>query len=203
MSRRFPSAAGPPTMGRQSVAGRAPGRPARFVMGVMVALGLFGLSGKGRAGELAVGEAAPAFELVDQDGETRRLADYRGQWLVLYFYPKDDTPGCTTEACNFRDDFSEYQQAGVTILGVSPDSEESHTKFKSKYELPFTLLSDSDHKVSERYGVWGKKKMFGKEYEGIHRTTFLIGPDGVIEEVFEKVKPKVHSAEVLAVLDIP
>ena len=143
---------------------------------------------------------APDFELVDTQGRTIRLSDYRGQIVLLYFYPKDDTPGCTTEACNFRDDFSAYQEAGVVILGVSPDPPDDHTKFITKYELPFTLLADTDHQVCERYGVWGPKKFMGREYEGVHRTTFLIGADGVIQHVFENVKPDQHSAEVLALL---
>ena len=120
--------------------------------------------------------------------------------MVLYFYPKDDTPGCTTEACNFRDDYSSYQDADVVILGVSPDTPKKHTKFKTKYELPFTLLADTDHQVCALYGVWGPKKFMGREYEGVHRTTFLIGTDGNIQHVFEKVKPARHSAEILALL---
>jgi len=130
----------------------------------------------------------------------RRLADYRGHPVVLYFYPKDDTPGCTTEACNFRDDYHVYEHAGVTILGVSPDTPKKHTKFKEKYHLPFTLLADTDHGVCELYGVWGRKKFMGREYDGVFRTTFLIGPNGDILRVFENVKPDGHSAEVLAAL---
>lgn len=143
---------------------------------------------------------APDFKLADEAGIVRSLSDYRGKDVVLYFYPKDDTSGCTTEACNFRDDYSAYEKAGVTILGVSPDSSESHTKFKTKYHLPFTLLADVDHKVCELYGVWGKKQMYGKEYYGVNRTTFLISKDGTIRKVFEKVKPAEHSAEILALL---
>jgi peroxiredoxin Q/BCP len=146
------------------------------------------------------GIAAPEFSLPDENGQIHNLLDYTGQTVLLYFYPKDDTPGCTTEACNFRDDYSAYQDAGVVILGVSPDPPEKHTKFKSKYELPFTLLSDVNHQVCKLYGVWGPKKFMGREYEGVHRTTFLIGPDGVIQHVFEKVKPAKHSAEILAFL---
>jgi peroxiredoxin Q/BCP len=149
---------------------------------------------------LQANQPAPDFELYDQDGKPHRLKDYRGERVLLYFYPKDDTPGCTTEACNFRDDFSAYRDAGVTILGISPDSQESHAKFSEKYQLPFTLLADPDHQVCEAYGVWGTKQMFGKEYEGVFRTTFLIDPEGQIEEVFEKVKPDVHSQQVLEVL---
>jgi len=127
----------------------------------------------------------------------RKLSDFRGKSVVLYFYPKDDTPGCTTEACNFRDDYSAYETAGVTILGVSPDSVKSHIKFKEKFGLPFPLLADEDHKVSELYEVWALKKYMGREYMGVLRTTFLIDPDGRIVRVFEKVKPAEHSKEIL------
>lgn len=143
---------------------------------------------------------APDFTLPDETGEMRSLSSYLGQNIVLYFYPKDDTPGCTTEACKFRDDYSAYEKSDVVILGVSPDSPKSHAKFKAKYQLPFTLLSDEDHKVCERYEVWGKKKMYGKEYDGVFRTTYIIGKDGKILKVFENVKPADHSAEILAVL---
>lgn len=143
---------------------------------------------------------APDFELPDESGVIRKLSDYRGKDVVLYFYPKDDTSGCTTEACSFRDDYSAYEKAGVTILGVSPDSSESHTKFKAKHHLPFNLLADTEHKVCELYGVWGKKQMYGKEYYGVNRTTYLIDKDGMIRKVFEKVKPSEHSAEILALL---
>jgi peroxiredoxin Q/BCP len=118
----------------------------------------------------------------------------------LYFYPKDDTPGCTTEACEFRDDYAEYDKAGVVILGVSPDSPKSHKKFKEKYNLPFVLLADEDHQVCEIYGVWGKKSMYGKEYNGVLRTTFLIDKEGKLVEIFEKVKPKGHSQQILSIL---
>jgi peroxiredoxin Q/BCP len=144
------------------------------------------------------GTPAPDFALADETGTVRRLADFRGQTVVLYFYPKDDTPGCTTEACNFRDDYSAYQQAGVTILGVSPDSPKSHAKFKQKFQLPFSLLADEDHAVCEAYNVWGPKKFMGKEYMGVLRTTFVIDPEGKVKKVFENVKPADHSAEVLA-----
>jgi thioredoxin-dependent peroxiredoxin len=147
---------------------------------------------------VSVGNAAPDFTLQDETGTSHSLSDYRGKPLVLYFYPKDDTPGCTTEACAFRDDYSAYQEAGVTILGVSPDSPASHKKFKEKYQLPFSLLADEDHKVADAYGVWGPKKFMGKSYEGILRTTFLIDEQGQIIRVYEKVKPSEHSAEILA-----
>ena len=144
------------------------------------------------------GIMAPDFVLVDDSGVTRRLTDYRGQHVVLYFYPKDDTPGCTTEACNFRDDYSAYVEAGVTVLGVSPDSTKSHEKFKKKFELPFPLLADVQHEVCQAYDVWGPKKLMGREYMGVLRTTFIIAPDGKIKKVFENVKPAAHSVEVLA-----
>jgi peroxiredoxin Q/BCP len=143
---------------------------------------------------------APDFELPDETGVLHKLSDYRGKDVLLYFYPKDGTSGCTTEACNFRDDYSAYEKAGVTILGVSPDSPESHAKFKAEHHLPFNLLADTEHKVCELYGVWGKKQMYGKEYFGVNRTTYLIGKDGMIRKVFENVKPAEHSAEILAVL---
>lgn len=147
------------------------------------------------------GTTAPAFELADETGKIHKLSDYQGKKVVLYFYPKDDTPGCTTEACNFRDDYSAYTKAGVTILGVSPDSTKSHAKFKEKFGLPFPLLADEGHKVCEAYGVWGRKKMMGREYDGVFRTTFLIGKDGKIEKVFENVKPPEHSKEILALVN--
>ena len=147
-----------------------------------------------------IGELAPDFSLKDDGGVVRSLSSYRGKPVVLYFYPKDDTPGCTTEACNFRDDYSVYQKNDVVILGVSPDSPTSHTKFKLKYNLPFTLLADDDHAVCELYGAWGRKKFMGREYDGVLRTTFLIGPDGKLVKVFEGVKPDGHSTEVLEAL---
>lgn len=140
---------------------------------------------------------APHFELLDETGTPRKLSDYLGKEIVLYFYPKDDTPGCTTEACAFRDDYSTYEKAGVVILGVSADNPKSHAKFKEKYHLPFTLLSDENHEVCEKYGVWALKKMMGREYMGILRTTFLISKEGEIKKVFEDVKPDGHSKEIL------
>jgi peroxiredoxin Q/BCP len=140
---------------------------------------------------------APDFELSDDLNHIRRLSEFRGQSVVLYFYPKDDTPGCTKEACNFRDDYSAYEKAGITILGVSPDSVASHVKFKAKFQIPFSLLADEDHHVCDQYGAWGPKKFMGKEYEGVLRTTFLIGADGNILRVFENVRPSEHSVEVL------
>ncbi len=146
---------------------------------------------------ISSGIPATDFTLLDETETEHKLSDYRGNPVVLYFYPKDDTPGCTTEACNFRDDYSAYQEAGVTILGVSPDSPKRHANFKAKYDLPFTLLADAEHEVCELYGVWGLKKSFGREYEGVFRTTFLISPEGEIIKVFKNVKPAAHSAEVL------
>jgi len=148
------------------------------------------------------GVPAPDFELPDDTGKIRKLSDFRGQPVILYFYPKDDTPGCTTEACNFRDDYSAYEKAEVVILGVSPDSVKSHVKFKEKYGLNFPLLADEDHKVCELYDVWGLKKYRGREYMGVLRTTFLIDAEGNIVQVFEKVKPAEHSAELLEALEI-
>ena len=144
---------------------------------------------------------APEFELLDDTNLPRRLSDFKGRPMILYFYPADDTPGCTKEACNFRDDYSAYQKAGVTILGVSPDLVKSHVKFREKYQLPFPLLADENHQVCTAYGVWGLKKFVGREYEGVLRTTFLIDAHGKIARVFENVRPSEHSAEVLAALN--
>ena len=138
------------------------------------------------------------FSLLDDTGTLRKLSDYRGRPVVLYFYPEDDTPGCTTEACNFRDDYSAYAKTGITILGISPDSVKSHIAFKQKYHLPFTLLSDEGHKVCELYGVWRPKKFLGKEFTGVLRTTFLLDREGKIINIFEGVKPAEHSKEVLS-----
>ncbi len=149
---------------------------------------------------ISAGIPAPSFAVPDETGTVRSLDEFRGKYVVLYFYPKDDTPGCTTEACNFRDDYSAYEKAGVVILGVSPDSPKSHAKFKQKHNLPFSLLADENHAICEAYGVWGQKKFMGREYMGVLRTTFLIDPEGKIVKVFEDVKPADHSAEVLAAL---
>ena len=149
---------------------------------------------------LKPGAKAPAFKLPATGGETIGLKDLKGKPVVLYFYPKDDTSGCTTEACEFRDHWKAVQKAGAVVLGVSPDPVAAHDKFRAKYKLPFPLLADVDHAVAETYGVWGEKSMYGRKYFGILRTTFLIGADGKIVKVFEKVKPKGHAAEVLAAL---
>ena len=149
---------------------------------------------------LEANQSAPEFTLLDETGTEQTLSAYRGKWVVLYFYPKDDTPGCTTEACSFRDGYGEYARAGVVILGVSPDSPKSHAKFKEKYGLPFTLLSDINHAVCDLYGVWGRKKFMGREYDGVFRTTFLINPEGIIVKTFNNVKPDGHAAEVLSAI---
>jgi len=151
---------------------------------------------------ITAGKIAPVFELPDDTGTVRRLSDFRGKPLILYFYPADDTPGCTKEACSFRDDYSAYKKAGVTILGVSPDTVQSHAKFKAKYNLPFPLLADVGHTMCSKYGVWGHKKFMGREYDGVLRTTFLIDREGKITRVFEGVRPAEHSAEVLAALSL-
>lgn len=147
------------------------------------------------------GDLAPDFQLLSDAGEPVKLSDFRRAFVVLYFYPRADTPGCTKEACGFRDDYSVYQDKGVVILGVSPDTVKKQAKFKAKHDLPFTLLDDTDHIVSEAYGVWGLKKFMGREFMGVKRTTFLISPDGEIVEVFEQVKPVEHSKEILSALD--
>jgi peroxiredoxin Q/BCP len=149
-----------------------------------------------------IGKPAPAFELPDQDGVLHSLKEYQGKWLLLYFYPKDDTSGCTTEACNFRDGFANYKERGITIVGVSVDPVKSHKKFAEKYQLPFTLLADEEKKTVEDYGVWVEKSMYGKSYMGIARTTFLIDPKGVIAKVYEKVKPEEHHTQILADLAV-
>ena len=149
---------------------------------------------------ISSGIPAPDFELLDDTNAPRKLSGYHGKNVVLYFYPADDTPGCTKEACNFRDDYSAYKKADVVILGVSPDDATSHARFRRKFQLPFPLLADEGHKVCDLYGVWGPKKAFGKEYEGVIRTTFLIDENGNIVNVFENVRPSEHSAGVLSAL---
>jgi len=151
---------------------------------------------------IASGIPAPEFEMLDDTNVLRKLSDYRGKSIILYFYPKDDTPGCTKEACHFRDDYSAYEKAGVVILGVSPDDVASHIKFKQKFQLQFPLLADEGHKVCDQYGVWGPKKFMGKEYEGVLRTTFLIDSEGNIKHVYENVRPAEHSEELLAELGL-
>ncbi|MCC7364156.1 MAG: thioredoxin-dependent thiol peroxidase [Dehalococcoidia bacterium] len=146
----------------------------------------------------ALDSEAPDFDLRDQAGAHVRLRDLRGSWVVLYFYPKDDTPGCTKEACNFRDNHAALAEAGAVVVGVSADSEAAHQKFAAKYELPFQLLVDGEHEVARAYGAWGTKNMYGKTYEGLIRSTFIISPDGRVAKVWPKVKPDRHGDEVLA-----
>jgi thioredoxin-dependent peroxiredoxin len=146
------------------------------------------------------GKPAPDFELKSDDGETVTLSSLRGKPVVLYFYPKDDTPGCTKQACGIRDAYDEFQRAGAVVLGVSPDDESSHVKFREKYELPFTLLADTDHAVSEQYGVWGEKSFAGRKYMGVNRSTFVIDADGTVKTVMHGVKPATHADDVLAAL---
>jgi peroxiredoxin Q/BCP len=146
------------------------------------------------------GKPAPDFELPTDSGETIKLSALRGKPVVLYFYPKDDTPGCTTQACGIRDAYGEFEKAGAVVLGVSPDSEKSHGKFKDKYELPFTLLADTEHSVAEQYGVWSEKSFAGKKYMGVNRSTFVIGADGNVKRVMHDVKPANHADDVLEAL---
>jgi peroxiredoxin Q/BCP len=146
------------------------------------------------------GKPAPDFELKSDSGESVKLSDLRGKQVVLYFYPKDDTPGCTAQACGIRDAYGEFEQAGAVVLGVSPDDERSHVKFKEKFDLPFTLLADEEHRVAEQYGVWAEKKFMGRKYWGVERSTFVIGEDGNVKKVMHKVKPDTHADDVLATL---
>ena len=149
---------------------------------------------------LKIGSTAPDFRLTDTDGNTVTLSGLRGKKVVLYFYPKDDTPGCTKEACNFTSHRRKFEKKNVVILGVSPDDQKSHQKFTQKYDLSFPLLSDPDHKVAQSYGAWGKKKLYGREYDGILRSTFIIDEHGKIAHVFEKVKVDAHAEDVLEIL---
>jgi thioredoxin-dependent peroxiredoxin len=149
---------------------------------------------------LEEGQAAPEFTLPSDTGEEISLASLRGQPVVLYFYPKDDTPGCTAQACGIRDAWGEFERSGAVVLGVSPDSPKKHTKFREKYSLPFTLLADEEHEVSEAYGVWVQKSFAGKKYMGVERSTFVIAPDGTLAKVMRRVKPDTHADEVLAAL---
>ena len=149
---------------------------------------------------LKVGDKAPDFNTTDQNGEAISFGDFAGSKLVIYFYPKDSTPGCTTQACNLRDNYEMLLSKGYKVLGVSADSAKSHLKFIEKHELPFPLLMDEDKKIINDFGVWGEKKFMGKIYDGIHRTTFVIDEKGVIEEIIEKVKTKEHTAQILAEL---
>jgi peroxiredoxin Q/BCP len=149
---------------------------------------------------LKVGDQAPDFEVKDDQGNTFHLSDLKGKTVVLYFYPKADTPGCTKEACEFRDHATEYKHKNAAVVGVSPDQPSAQAKFKSKYELTFPLLADEDHAIAEAYGVWKEKSNYGKKYMGVERTTYVIGASGKIAQVFEKVKPEGHAEQVLAAL---
>ena len=146
------------------------------------------------------GDPAPDFTAMTQDGTRLSLSDFKCKNVILYFYPKDDTPGCTKEACAFRDDFAAFKKRGAVILGVSTDSAKSHAKFAAKYKLPFTLLADEDKTIAQAYGVWGQKSFMGRKYMGTHRVTFLIGPDGKVKQIWPEVKPQEHAKEVLAAL---
>ncbi len=148
--------------------------------------------------ELVIGAPAPAFTAPDQSGATVSLSDFKGKTVILYFYPKDDTPGCTTQACSFRDEYAAFKKKGAVVLGVSPDSAKKHTKFIEKFSLPFTLLADEDHAISLAYNVWVEKSMYGKKYMGVERSTFVIDGDGKLKAIYRKVKPAEHIAEVLA-----
>jgi peroxiredoxin Q/BCP len=159
---------------------------------------LFPKGGTAMKIKLAPGDPAPDFSLPDQTGRIHTLGDYRGRWLLLYFYPKDDTPGCTREACAFRDVYGDIRARGAEVLGVSVDSVKSHEKFAAKYDLPFPLLADEKKTVVRAYGVWGTKKFMGRQYEGTHRVSFLIAPDGTIARVYGSVKPDRHAEEVVA-----
>jgi thioredoxin-dependent peroxiredoxin len=146
------------------------------------------------------GDQAPDFTLTSDAGEQVSLSGFRGKPVVLYFYPKDDTPGCTTQARGIRDAYAEFERAGATVLGISPDGVAAHAKFKAKYGLPFTLLADPEHAVAERYGVWGEKRFMGKKYLGVSRTTFVVAPDGTVAKVMHGVKPATHADDALAIL---
>jgi thioredoxin-dependent peroxiredoxin len=150
--------------------------------------------------KLKVGDRAPEFSAPTSGGGTVSLSDFKGKPVILYFYPKDNTPGCTKEACGFRDQFAQFRKKGAVVLGVSPDSVKSHDKFVEKFTLPFPLLADADKKIVQAYGVWGEKSFMGRTYTGVHRVTFLIGPDGLIQKIWPRVKPEEHAAEVLAAL---
>lgn len=151
---------------------------------------------------LTEGDKAPAFKSKDQNGKNVSLSDYKDQKVVLFFYPEDDTPTCTVEACNLRDNYSLLKQKGIVVLGVSPDGEIKHKKFEQKFNLPFTLIADTNKKIIDKYGVWGEKNLYGRKYMGLHRTTFLIDEKGIIKKIFKKPRSKMHSQEILAAWDL-
>jgi len=144
---------------------------------------------------------APSFKAKDQNGNTVSLADFKGKKVVLYFYPEDDTPTCTVQACNLRDNFGLLKQHGIVVLGVSPDEEKKHKKFENKFSLPFTLLADPEYKIIDKYGVWGEKQLYGRNYMGLHRTTFLIDEKGIIRKIFLKPRSRMHTEEILKAWD--
>ncbi len=159
------------------------------------------MASESKSNELKVGDAAPSFSLKNTEGETVKLSDYKGKKVVLYFYPRDMTPGCTKEACGFRDDFAQLKKRGVEVIGVSGDDQDSHQKFTEKYSLPFTLLSDPDHEMMEKYGAWGEKNLYGKKSMGVLRITYIIDEEGKIAHLFKRVKTDTHSQDVLKVID--
>jgi peroxiredoxin Q/BCP len=149
------------------------------------------------ATDLKEGEKAPAFTGIDQDGNKVSLNDFKGQKIVLFFYPEDDTPTCTVQACNLRDNYSLLTKNGFKVIGISPDDVKSHQKFKEKFSLPFTLVADPDHKIIDKYGVWGQKKLYGREYMGLHRTTFIVNEKGIISKIFLRPRNKAHAEEIV------
>jgi len=150
---------------------------------------------------LKEGDKAPVFKSKDQNGKPISLADFKGSKVALYFYPEDDTPTCTIEACNLRDNYSSLVNKGIVVLGVSPDDEKKHKKFEKKFDLPFTLIADSDKKIIDKYGVWGEKNLYGRKYMGLHRTTFLIDEKGIVKKIFRKPRNKAHAQEILKAWD--
>jgi Peroxiredoxin len=155
------------------------------------------------ATHLLEGQKAPAFTGIDQDGNKVSLKDFKGTKLVLFFYPEDDTPTCTIQACNLRDNYSLLKKNGFQVLGVSPDDPKSHVKFREKFQLPFTLIADPEHKIIDLYGVWGQKKLYGREYMGLHRTTFVINEKGIIEKIFLRPRNKAHAEEIIKLHQTP
>lgn len=149
---------------------------------------------------LQEGDKAPAFSGTDQNGTKHSLAQYKGKYLVLFFYPEDDTPTCTIQACNLRDNYALLKKEGFEVLGISPDDEKKHKKFEAKFSLPFTLIADPTHTIIDKYGVWGEKQLYGRNYMGLHRTTFIVNPKGIIEKIFLRPKNKQHAEEIIAAI---